>query len=197
MNSTSLILIDPQVGFCSAKGSLARYYGCEEISQIQKSLIKLKKWIGEIPRRHLVTSEYSVAQFTEGDANHPLANLCVSKANDDCSLVEELASVSFQSQHIKREPSALSSSDFNSEIENDLEQGIQTFVVAGFLFEHCVCSTAKELLTRLKGTGARVYVCSDFSASRLEKYRNGVVESAIGALLNAGVGYESWHYIKR
>lgn len=196
MSKTSLILVDPQVGFCSAQGSLAKYYGYEELQEIRKTLLTLVESLSEVPRRHLVTSEYSEAQFTEGNTQHPLANLCVPEVNGDCKIAEELAGVQFHSHHIKHKPSALSSDALNCEIENELKQGVRAFVVAGFLFEHCVRSTAEELINKVSDFGASVYVCPDLSASRLEKYRNGEVQATIESLLRLGIGYVSWKSIK-
>jgi nicotinamidase-related amidase len=143
-----------------------------------------------------VTSEYYRAQFSEGNTQHPLANLCVPGENSDCDLAGNIAKLHFQSHNIKHAPSALSSDEFNSEIDNDLKEGVRTFVVAGFLLEHCVRWTAQELMVKVADYGATVCVCSNFSASRLEKYRNGEVESTIAALNSVGIGYDVWQSIK-
>ena len=143
-----------------------------------------------------MTSEYDKAQFTDGNARHPLANLCVPLMNLDCDIAEDLEGIQFLSHHFKNEQSALSSMEFSSEIDNDLNQGVRHFVVTGFLFEHCVRSTAEELMAKVSDSGARVSVCRELSASRLEKYGNGEVEATIQKLLSLGVSYESWQTIK-
>jgi nicotinamidase-related amidase len=116
--------------------------------------------------------------------------------NSDCDLAGNLAKLHFQSHDIKHAPSVLSSEKFNSEIDNDLREGVRAFVVAGFLLEHCVRRTALELMVKVADFGATVCVCSNFSASRLEKYRNGEVESTIAALNSVGIGYDVWQSIK-
>jgi nicotinamidase-related amidase len=196
MNEISLILVDPQAGFCSRSGSLANYYGDKELTDIQETLSNLKQCLDEVARKHLVTSEYATAQFTDGNSQHPLANLCVPLVNLDCEIAAELEGIQFLSRHIKHEQSALSSIEFNSEIENDLESGVSHFVVTGFLFEHCVRATAQDLIAKVSGSSAHVSVCRDLSASRIEKYGNGEVEATIEKLLSLGVGYKSWQEIK-
>lgn len=192
MKHVSLILVDPQVGFCSPFGSLGLRYGAEELSEIDKVIPDIEMALNESHRRHLVKSEYSAGQFTDGDLEHTLANLCVPSVNDDCQVIEALSAINFHSSTTKHQQSAFSSKEFTAEIENDLEMGIRHFVVAGFLLEHCVISTAKDLSVRLSGSGAEVYVCSDLSASRLEKYTNGVVANIPDKLHDSGIQFKSW-----
>jgi nicotinamidase-related amidase len=196
MKYISMILIDPQVGFCSSSGSLGLKYGSEELSEIRKVIPNIKTGMDYSYRRHIVKSEYVVGQFTDGDTEHALANLCVPQVNDDCHVIEELSSISYHSFTTKRQQSALSFSDFGSEIEQDFETGITRFVIAGFLLDHCVKATAEDLCLKLSGSGAEVYVCSDLSATRLEKYTKGIVASTIEALNDKGVKYRSWQSIQ-
>jgi nicotinamidase-related amidase len=195
MTKTSLILIDPQVGFCSASGSLARYYGYEEMSKINEALAKLEKALNEAQRTHLVTSQYFPGQFTDGDLGHPLASLCVPMANDDCKLVDRLVKINFNSHSTKNETSAMSCKEFKEQIEKDLNQGTRNFVISGFLFEHCVKTTALELWEIASTWNVDVYVSSDLTASRLTKYANGEVQATIDCLRSSGVGYEPWQSI--
>jgi len=195
MKLISIILIDPQVGFCSSLGSLGLIYGSKELSEIKKVISNIRSALGESYRRHIVTSEYAIGQFTDGDTEHVLANLCVPQANDDCRVIDEFSSISYHSSTTKQQKSALSSSTFCSEIENDLELGIRHFVIAGFLLDHCVKATAEDLCLKLSGSDAEVFVCSDLSATRLEKYAKGVVTETVLALNDKGVKYMSWQSI--
>lgn len=196
MKYISMILIDPQVGFCSPSGSLGLKYGNEELSEIKKVIPNIKTAMEESYRRHIVKSEYVIGQFTGGDTGHALANLCVPQVNDDCHVIEELSSINYHSSITKFQQSALSSSDFGSEIEKDFEFGIRHFVIAGFLLDHCVKATAEDLCLKLSGNGAEVYVCSDLSATRLEKYTKGIVASTVEALNDKGIKYRSWESIQ-
>lgn len=196
MKYISMILIDPQVGFCSPSGSLGLKYGNEELSEIRKVIPNIKTAMEESYRRHIVKSEYVVGQFTGGDTEHALANLCVPQVNNDCHVIEEFSSINYHSSTTKRQQSALSSSDFCSEVEKDFEIGIRRFVIAGFLLDHCVKATAEDLCLKLSGSGAEVYVCSDMSATRFEKYTKGIVASTVAALNDKGVKYRSWQSIQ-
>ncbi|MCP4337721.1 MAG: isochorismatase family protein [Desulfobulbaceae bacterium] len=124
---------------------------------------------------------------------------CVShnpQVNNDCALIDELSSIQYHSSVTKHEQSALSSSEFSSVIENDLKDGIQRFVLAGFLLEHYVQSTALDLLARLSGKETEVIICSDLVASRSEKYANGIVKSVVSNLRNKGIAIEPWSRIQ-
>ncbi|MCR4289708.1 MAG: cysteine hydrolase [Candidatus Scalindua sp.] len=196
MKQTSLILIDPQIGFCSPTGSLGKEYGVGEICEIRRVIPNIKKALSESSRQHVVSSSYSVAQFTNGNTNHGLANLCVPDINSDCAIIDEFSEVEFNSYSIKHEQSALSSSVFVKEIDNDIRLGIERFVVAGFLLEHCVKKTAEDLKKHLINTNTKVFFCNDLSASRLEKYKNGIVADTIKSLNSNGVQTESWQSIR-
>ena len=196
MKHVSLILIDAQVGFCTPTGSLGLAYCAEELSEIKKAIPNIKMALTESYRRHLVKSEYSEGQFTDGDLAHPLVNLCVPSVNYDCQVIDELSAIHYHSSTIKHQQSAMSCKGFRSEIEKDLELGIRHFVLAGFLLEHCVISTAMELSNHLSGSGAEVSVCSDLSASRLQKYSNGTVADTAKTLHESGIEFRSWQSIQ-
>lgn len=196
MKFISTIVIDPQVGFCARSGSLGRMHGCDELSKIEEIIPNIKSALKESHRRHLVFSHYTVGQFTNGDAEHPLAKICVPQENDDCDIIDELSAIDYHSSVVKHQQSALSSQKFCEEIEGDLKRGIKHFVVTGFLLEHCVRVTAEELKSRLSACGAEVFVGSDLSASRSEKYKNGIVVAAAGALNSSGIRFEPWQKIR-
>ncbi len=191
-----MILIDPQVGFCSPEGSLGSLYGTSELSEIKRVIPNIKKALHESRRRHLIVSEYSTGQFTDGDTQHPLANLCVPQIHNDCALIDELASIQYHSSVTKYEQSALSSDEFSTVIENDLKDGVRRFVLAGFLLEHCVQATALDLLEKLSRKDTEVIICSDLVASRSKKYMNGIVTSVVTNLRNKGITIEPWNKIQ-
>lgn len=193
MKNVSLILIDPQVGFCSTSGSLGLQYSVGELSRIDAVIPKIRAAMKEATRRHLLRSEYSAGQFTDGDLEHPLANLCVPNANNDCDILEPLSAIEYHSSTVKREQSAISSSAFCSEIERDINSGIKSFILSGFLFEHCVATTALDLASMLADSGAEVVVCRDLVASRAQKYSDGIVNQTADELRNSGVKIKSWH----
>ena len=195
MKNVSLIVIDPQVGFCSPSGSLGLSYGVQELSEIEKVIPNIQSALRDSYRRHLVISEYAVGQFTNGDLEHPLANLCVPSLSEDCDVLYEFASVHFDCLTTKHQQSAMFCADFRSAIEHDLAIGIRHFVVAGFLLDHCVKSTAVDLKDSVSLNGIKVSVCSDLSATRLEKYNNGVVSETMDRLRSLGIQFELWETV--
>jgi nicotinamidase-related amidase len=137
--------------FCSPLGSLGLLHGADELREIGAVVPKISQALSESARRHLVLSEYSVGQFTDGDSKHPLSNLCVPHVNNDCRVIDQLAVQSYSSSTIKHEQSAVSSTGFCLVIEHDLKIGLKRFVLAGFLLEHCVQSTAVDLVAKFPG----------------------------------------------
>jgi hypothetical protein len=91
MNDETLILIDPLVGFCKPEGSLGHMHGKGELEEIEESFPKIRNALGECARRHLVKSEYSVGQFSDGDNAHARTSLCVHGMNNDCEAISEFA----------------------------------------------------------------------------------------------------------
>ncbi len=196
MKDISLIVIDPQIGFCSSAGSLGAFYGEAELNEIKQAIPNIQAALQQSRRRHLVLSEYSSAQFTGGDRQHPLANLCVPHNNNDCQLVGALSTTDFHSVTVKHQQSALSCRDFLPTMVSDLDQGIQHFALAGFLIEYCVQATAKDLYAELSAMGAEIIVCRDLVASRAEKYRNATVDAAFADLARIGIRVQSWQSTK-
>ncbi|GJQ59431.1 MAG: isochorismatase family protein [Candidatus Scalindua sp. AMX11] len=192
MDNKSLILIDPLVGFCGLSGSLAKRYGERELAEIRNTIPRITQAAAISSRTHLVKSEYFAGQFTGGNLDDALANLCVPGANEDCRVISELSNVKLRSITTKCEANAFSSKEFANAVYDDMRDGIDKFVVAGFLLEHCVKVTAEKLVEFISDGKARVVVCTDLTASRVEKYSNGVVESTKGTLKSKGVGIESW-----
>ena len=197
MNSVSIIIIDPQKGFCSSTGSLASKYGDTELKEIYQTLVNFQEYKYDFKRCHLVKSEYSAAQFTDGDFTHELANLCVPNVNQDCEIVDELKNLQFHTRVSKSQKSALFSPSFLAVIDRDLAEGIRTFVLAGFLLDHCVSETAMDLRKYISNHEIEVIVCSDLSATRQEKYLNGIVDKTLLELESCGVRIEQWSEINQ
>ncbi|GAX60351.1 glycosyl transferase [Candidatus Scalindua japonica] len=191
-DNQSLILIDPLIGFCGLSGSLAKRYGERELAEIRNTIPRIAQAAAISTRTHLVRSEYFAGQFTDGNMDDTLANLCVPDANEDCRVISELSNVKFRSRTTKCEENAFSSKEFGNVVGDDIRNGISKFVVAGFLLEHCVKVTAEKLVEFLSDGKIQVVVCTDLTASRVEKYSNGVVESTKVNLKSKGVVIESW-----
>lgn len=196
MNNISAILIDPLVGFCSPSGSLCKKYGSGELSQIREAIPKIIDALSATDRKHLIRSEYSVAQFTNENIDNELAYLCVPGANRDCELLGSFSATDFDSISVKNEQDALSSAKFLKEVDGDIQKGTTIFIVMGFFLDHCVKTTAESLNIYLASCNASVVVCNDLSASRSEKYNNGVVAYTLNILSDMGVKVKTWQDIK-
>jgi len=196
MSDYSITIVDPQKGFCSDTGSLALMHDEAEFDEIRQSIPNILNATKEIGRCHLVKSEYIPGQFTDGNLEHKLANLCVPNVNEDCDVIDEFVDTLFLSVLIKRQHSALSSKSFRAAVDQDLADGVGCFIVAGFLLNHCVAKTAEDLSEYVKGRGARVLVYRDLSAARMQKYRNGVVDKTLSRLNRLGVNVGYWSSIR-
>lgn len=192
MSKLALIILDPLLGFCEPSGSLGQKYGRSELAEIQETIPRIRRAVEESERIHLVKSEYAKGKFTEGDLTDELSHLCVPTANQDCDVIRELSDIGFDTVSIKNEHSALSSNAFVDAIRQDIDSGIQGFVIAGFLLEHCVRTTAIDLRQYITNQCVRVVVCSNLSGSRVEKYRTGQVEKVFDELRQAGVEIDVW-----
>jgi len=196
MSDYSIIIVDPQKGFCSDSGSLALIHDEAEFDEIRQSIPNILNATKEIGHCHLVKSEYISGQFTDGNLEHKLANLCVPNVNEDCDVIDEFIDTLFLSVSTKRQKSALSSEGFRATVDQDLADGVGCFIVAGFLLDHCVAKTAEDLSEYVRGHGARVFVCRDLSAARMQKYRNGVVDKTLARLDYLGVNVGCWSRIR-
>lgn len=180
-NHIMFIVIDPQLGFISRNGSLARHYGAKEIEPIEKAATLLHEYLLMCVKRYLITSEYSIAQFTEGNEGHPLSKLCVS-GSKDCEIIDPLKKMTFDYHTIKHQQDALSNTQFTQNIEQCISSGTKTIIITGFLLEHCVKSTALSLAKRFLNTEIKLYLCPELCGSRTEKYHNGEVDNALKVL---------------
>jgi nicotinamidase-related amidase len=184
----ALIVIDPQIGFCCSKGSLAKVKGEDQMLNIYKVKESLLKELSEFSRKHLVYSEYTQGQFTNGKLEEEMSDLCVPNLNKDCEVIPELKGVKFDSVSLKNEQSALSSLDFCELIKEEIVFCVKEFVIAGFLIDHCVRATALDLKRILKDYSIKITVDMSLCASRVEKYDNGTVHFVINELSKVGIG---------
>src|SRR5204862_6473034 len=84
-----ILIIDPQIAFCDAAGSLSKAFGVSELSAISERLRDLEAFLTKWPNRDelcVVRSEYGPGQFTGGDLTDPYSQACVPGSSDDCDL---------------------------------------------------------------------------------------------------------------
>ena len=199
IRTTSIIVVDPQVGFCDLNGSLAATYGANELEAIDQAMTAIASLAAPKDRTfNLVTviSEYERGQHSRGDRQHPLSGLCVPGLNQDCQFCRRISTTAFDASFIKSKKSALSSASFRDWLDDSLRAGVSRFIVCGVLLEHCVQETAIDLRQYVPSQKVEVTVCRDLVASRNAKYRGGdqsVVEEAFRALHTHGVQVQTWN----
>ena len=192
MKPISLVVIDPQVGFCHPQGSLGLAYGEEELKSIIRMLPSLAKAMAQSERVYIVQSEYAYGQFSKSP-DDALAKLCVPGKNNDCQLIEQLAAEGCDGLYVKGQPSAASNSVLLEHLKMDMAQGAWSIVLVGFLLEHCVKASAIDLRRALPA--ANITVCTDLCGSRQQKYANGEVDAALTLLQEEGILCQRWQDI--
>ena len=188
MNS-AIIVIDPQKGFTSLNGTLGKAFASTELTRIVEVVDNLAATLPVIARfahTAVVTSEYKEHQF-DPVRGGPLSRLCVPRLSRDCEINDVLATFPFEHRFVKSDSSAYSSDAFRNWIISEQDRGVHCFLIAGFLFEHCVLDTAMDLRASISKTN-HVVVLSDLVASRASKYAtNGPVEQTLRKLKDASV----------
>lgn len=79
-----------------------------------------------------VRSEYHPGQFTGGDLDHPLANVCVPTSNIDCEWADGLDVGRASSIITKRQADAMESPDYKDLIDRFVSRGGGAVYFAGF-----------------------------------------------------------------
>lgn len=171
-----LVVIDPQQAFTHPDGSLARAYGCDEIRPGVEALGQLHRFLARCPpslEAAFVRSEYRPGQFTEGQLDHPLANLCVPRANIDCEWADGLDLGRASRVVTKRQADAMAAPEYRNLVEDAVGLGVTTVCVAGFQLTTCVKATAMSMIARYRGQGVRVAILQWLTAARASSYRPG------------------------
>ncbi len=192
MKKYAIVLIDPQIGFCSRGGTLASAYGINEIIKIEEALADISKFLSlnKINNKALIKSEYLPGQFTDRKLNNPLSYLCVPKSNSDSEIIDNELEKIFENIFIKHEKSALSSKAFQHWVNEQIATGITAFIICGFLLEHCIKDSAIDLKRFISESHVEIIICQNLVASRLSKYASGeksIVASAFKELERNGL----------
>jgi nicotinamidase-related amidase len=171
---TAVVVIDPQVGFCSPSGTLARVFGADDLVPVRAALNRLASFLRDTPRTAavlLVTSLYPLGLHTEGDLSDPLASLCVPDVGADCEVVEEIVPRESWLRVTKCQINVWETLAFRSAVNNLAAQGRRTFLITGFMATTCVCETVVSMLTALGRRKVTVLVVEDMVGARARSYR--------------------------
>jgi nicotinamidase-related amidase len=190
MTDILLVVIDAQRAFVDPEGSLARAYGIGEVRPAMDALARLLRVVGEPGttispegagrQTVLVRSEYRPGQFTGGQLDHPLADLCVPGRNVDCEWASGLDTTR-ATIITKHQMDAGETGDYRNVIAQAIEDGCLQIVLAGFQLTTCVRATALTTMRLTEGTGARVIVAEDLVGARASSYARTSVESRVDA----------------
>lgn len=186
-----ILIIDPQIAFCGAAGSLSKAFGVSELSVISERLRELESFLTRYPNRDelcLVRSKYRAGQFTGGDLSHPYSRACVPGHSDDCDVSLSQNALTGVREFIKHEESAASASDLTEMLRAG---NLKEVLFAGFLTTSCVLKSALAFRSLLPQS-VRVGVLADLTASRASNYKSevGAVsrhEAALEEMRRSGV----------
>jgi nicotinamidase-related amidase len=191
----ALVVIDAQRAFVDPEGSLIRTFGITEAQPGQAALDRLRPFIAEhqsIGPTIFVRSEYRPGQFTNGDLNHGMANVCVPGINIDCEWAAGLEISPHDVVVTKHYADAATSDAFRAAIEQTIRDGVDRIVVVGFQFTTCVAASALSLVEMVRERGVHVAVVEALTGIRASSQVPGAsgvsrVESTRHTLETAGV----------
>ena len=166
-----ILIIDPQVAFCSTDGSMAKAFGKNELTNISERLTNLEAFLESYPLRNeisIVKSEYLPGQFTNGDLQHPYSQACVPRNADDCALSLSQRALKDLRIFTKYEESAASVSELVAMLQSGQ---LKEVLVAGFLTTSCVRKTALALRNVLPNS-ITIGILEDLTASRASNYES-------------------------
>jgi nicotinamidase-related amidase len=194
-DSSMLIVIDAQRAFVDPAGSLARACGLDEVRPGADTLSRLQAFLtmrsGDA-RIVLVRSEYRPGQFTGGQLDHPLADLCVPGRNIDCEWALGLDVSRASTIVTKHHADAGETPAYREAIARAVAEGTRWIAFAGFQFTTCVKASALATARLAAGRGVQVAVVESLTGARAGSYRPtqaglSRVEMARRELQDAGV----------
>jgi nicotinamidase-related amidase len=172
--STALVVIDAQRAFVDPEGSVARTFGIEDVQPGVEALGRLRRFIDEhrsIGRTIFVRSEYRPGQFTNGQLDHGMANVCVPGINIDCGWASGIELSPHDIVVTKHHADAAESPAFRAAIDQAIREGVDRIAVVGFQFTTCVAASAVSTFEMVRDRGVLVSVIEALTGSRASSYR--------------------------
>ena len=170
---TVLVVIDAQRAFVDPEGSVARTFGMDDVQPGVDALGRLCRFIAEHRsngRTIFVRSEYRPGQFTDGQLDHGMANVCVPGINVDCEWAPGVEITPHDVVVTKHHADATESAAFRAAIDQALLEGVDRIVVVGFQFTTCVAASAVSTFELVRGRGVLVSVIEALTGSRASSY---------------------------
>ena len=175
-HDTALVVIDPQRAFVDPAGSVARTFGVADIQPGIASLDRLLSFLAE--RRStaptiFVRSEFQPGQFTSGDLQHAMAQVCVPGEGIDCEWAAGIEISTHDVVVTKHQADAVETSAYRDAIDGALAGGVTRIAIAGFQFTTCVIATAVSTRELVHARGVRVAVIEPLTGSRVSSHQPG------------------------
>ena len=170
---TVLVVIAAQRAFVDREGSVARTFGIDDVQPGMEALGRLCRFTAEhrsIGPTIFVRSEYRPGQFTNGDLNHGMANVCVPGINVDCEWASGVEITPHDIVVTKHHADATESAAFRAAIDQAIREGVDRIVVVGFQFTTCVAASAVSTFEMVRNRGVLVSVIEALTGSRASSY---------------------------
>ena len=170
---TVLVVIDAQRAFVDPEGSVARTFGLDDVQPGVNALGRLCRFIAEhrsTGRTIFVRSEYRPGQFTDGQLDHGMANVCVPGINVDCEWASGVEITPHDVVVTKHHADATESAAFRAAIDQAIREGVDRIVVVGFQFTTCVAASAVSTFEMVRDRGVLVSVIEALTGSRASSY---------------------------
>lgn len=169
MNRFGLVVIDPVAAFTDPTGVIGQIHPAEQFSLIRGTVERLASFAAaQSGPRVWVTSLYTPGQFSDGDMDHPLAQLCTDAAGEDCAWDPRLVPPADAVVVTKTELDAGCSPSF-VEATEAMVGDVDAVMITGFWLSACVAATALSCAQRLAGR-VPVVVPLSLAATRLGLY---------------------------
>ena len=200
---TILVVIDAQRAFVDPAGSLMRAYGIAEVQPGLTALGRLCAFLtqyGSTGPTVFVRSEYQPGQFSSGQLDHPLADLCVPGRNVDCEWADGLEVRPHHLVVTKHHADAWQSDAYRTVIGQAISEGARQIVLCGFQFTTCVAASAVSTLEAVRASGVEVAVIESLTGIRNSSYmRAPAGESRVDATRRQlrECGVELWSSLDR
>jgi nicotinamidase-related amidase len=172
-SETVLVVIDAQRAFVDPAGSLTRAFGVPEVQPGVDAFHRLSRHLGTRDADAsaiFVRSEYTPGQFTGGQLDHPMADLCVPGRNVDCEWATGITIAGGDQVVTKHHADACESAAFRAAIDQIVAAGTRQIVLAGFQFTTCVAASALSTWQAVRGRGVSVAVLEHLAGARASSY---------------------------
>jgi nicotinamidase-related amidase len=164
-----LVVIDPVRAFTDPAGVIGQIYPAEQFSSILETVERLASFAAaQSGPKVWVTSLYAPGQFSSGDLDHPLAQLCTDASGADCAWDPRLLPPADALVVTKTSMDAGSAPAFVDATEA-MVGSVDAVLITGFWLSACVAASAASCAQRLAGR-LPVVVPLSLAATRLGLY---------------------------